>query len=525
MMTVEEALTHLGEPVTDELREFAEATSRGFLWKSKLEGRVRTYTCSLCGMQWDYDDRYPADVYQADCFQGNLSQWTRVSCPNCERSLDVYEEWRGVNKVGYKEHFVEQWRRSASEKDVVVAVGATARRVWHEPGTIVDRADVRVASFAVYRFGRAAERFVCEANGQFRRMTKLNHLDANQRCSQRELDEDSVNEAIRGTGFERVWLDQLMRTSHYGATGLNSPVLKMSWLSTHPSVEYMIKLGFEQLVIDRFTLAYPDAAINWSGKTMEEVFGMDRATVKALRPYGAKELGYNALMGFKTLRGALTWPVPRIMEAVINLHIGAHEAVRLRDAAKDRGYQLQTEIKYLLAQTKKRRPVRTHDLIDYWRQCDQLQVPADDYRARHPKDFHEQHAEFSGRVRYKSDDKLDEAIAGRLRQYEDELGFEGCGLILRPAQSTNEVIREGSRLHHCVGGYCRQYASGNTVILVLRREEEPDRPWHTVEMTPDGRLIQCRGAYNQTGEADRPLIDAFWAAYRAAKGKGYMRTA
>lgn len=516
MMTVEEALTHLGEPVTGELRDFAEATSRGFLWKSKLKGRVRTYTCSLCGMQWDYDDREPADVYQADCFQWNLKQWTRVSCPNCERSLYVYEEWRGAGKLGYKRHFAEQWRRSAADPNVIIAVGASASRYYLEPGAVEPDATIQVISMVVYRYGRAGERFVRGGDGVFRRMTRVNHLDAGLVFTDRHIDWESVRRAAAGTPFERVL--------YPGLENGFSPVVNMSWLSTHPAAEYMIKLGFGRLVTQRFEYSYIDAVINWRGKTMEDVFGLDKGTVRALRAYGDR-LGYSSLEAFKELRKCVSWPAPRLIETVFELNISAHGARGLTDEAKARGYCVQNELKYMLAQSRGRRPVLPSDLVDFWRQCDRLQVPADDYRARHPAEFHEMHREAGDRIRYQADAALDQMIAGRLADYEERLGFAGCGLILRPAESTSEVIREGSKLHHCVGGYCRQYARGNTVILVLRREEDPDRPWHTVEMTPDGLLIQCRGAYNQTGEADRPLIDAFWAAYRAAKHKDNAKTA
>lgn len=511
MMTVEEALRHLGTPVTAELQEFAERTSRGFLWKSRLHGRIRTYRCSLCGAEWEYDDRAEADVYQHEAFSGNLIHWQQTSCPNCERTLNVYEEWRGARKIGYKEHFVEHWRRSAIDPDVLIGVGALAQRVYPEPGGVCRDAAVRLVSFIVYRYGRAGERF-CADGKSFVRMTKINALDANVRGAERYLDDDSLRGAICGTPFARVWCDKMLHASDRSTAG------KIGWLSTHPAAEYMLKLGFEQLVYEELNAPYGAQEINWRGKTVEEVFGMDKATVRALRPYGAR-MGEDALSCYKQLKvNGTTWPAPKLMDTIFELNLSSHSVDRLIGEVKRRAYSLRLELKYLLKQRRSLVRSNVPELTDYWRQCDELDVPADDYRTRHPKDLHRMHEEFGQRIKYKANSRYDEDIAARLEMLERELGFAGEGLILRPAMNTKEIIDEGTKLNHCVGGYCANYANGNTVILVLRREEAPDVPFHTVEMTPGGALVQCRGYGNHTLPQDQELIDRFWAAYRAAKG-------
>ena len=159
------------------------------------------------------------------------------------------------------------------------------------------------------------------------------------------------------------------------------------------------------------------------------------------------------------------------------------------------------------------------DLIDYWAECDDLGVPAGDYRARHPKNLLEAHRETSIRAKYLQNKKFDSAIAERYPEIDKALSYSACGLTLRPAQDTLEVIREGSELSHCVGRYCEAYAEGRTIIMVLRRDSEPDKPFHTVEMRMDGSVIQCRGYRNATAEQDKAVVDAFWAAYKVRSSK------
>ena len=62
-------------------------------------------------------------------------------------------------------------------------------------------------------------------------------------------------------------------------------------------------------------------------------------------------------------------------------------------------------------------------------------------------------------------------------------------VVERPARKLIELIDEGNALNHCVGSYVDSYANGRTDILFLRRAEEPDKPWRTIEFSPTtGRM-------------------------------------
>ena len=58
-----------------------------------------------------------------------------------------------------------------------------------------------------------------------------------------------------------------------------------------------------------------------------------------------------------------------------------------------------------------------------------------------------------------------------------------------------ELTAEGKALHHCVGGYIRRMAEGETAIFFLRKANEPDKPFYTLELQKK-RVIQCRTEHN-----------------------------
>lgn len=89
---------------------------------------------------------------------------------------------------------------------------------------------------------------------------------------------------------------------------------------------------------------------------------------------------------------------------------------------------------------------------------------------------------------------LDERFAmlyeKRLKMLEDD----GTYMIAMP-KCSSDLTLEGSHLHHCVGGYARSVADGNTAIYFLRKSAEPNVPWLTVEVR-NKRCQQIHGSCN-----------------------------
>ena len=89
--------------------------------------------------------------------------------------------------------------------------------------------------------------------------------------------------------------------------------------------------------------------------------------------------------------------------------------------------------------------------------------------------------------------------------------FSSGGLLIRQPKSMAEIIAEGKRLHHCVGGYAERHAYGKLHILFIRTAEKPDVPFYTVEVDLFGEIKQVRGLRNCKAT---PEVDAFMDAYK-----------
>ena len=74
----------------------------------------------------------------------------------------------------------------------------------------------------------------------------------------------------------------------------------------------------------------------------------------------------------------------------------------------------------------------------------------------------------------------------------DAFSIKGKGLILVVPKNGDEIRAEGEALHHCVGGYVERVAKGETNIFFVRKADEPDKSYFTMEWNHN-KIIQCTG--------------------------------
>ena len=156
-----------------------------------------------------------------------------------------------------------------------------------------------------------------------------------------------------------------------------------------------------------------------------------------------------------------------------------------------------------------RRSFRSHaeeTYRDYLTDCVKLGLDLDDRAVLLPKDLDAAHRRTIQMVKHKANEAKRPAFhkqAEKLQKWR----YEASGLLIRPADDADELIAEGAALHHCVGGYADRMADGETAIFFIRRLDEPDRPYYTLELV-NRRVIQCRTRHNENYEQN-PTVLAF----------------
>ena len=149
---------------------------------------------------------------------------------------------------------------------------------------------------------------------------------------------------------------------------------------------------------------------------------------------------------------------------------------------------------------------------DYIVDCEFLEMDLTDSRILFPKDVFTAHQDTTRRIKSEESQLLDKKIQQRLPALE-RYCFEHQGFFIRPAASTGEMIAEGKALNICVGtyaqGYMTKHANGRTTILLIRRKDEPDKPYFTMEVQSN-RIVQVQGERHclPTGKVQE-FVDAF----------------
>lgn len=155
-------------------------------------------------------------------------------------------------------------------------------------------------------------------------------------------------------------------------------------------------------------------------------------------------------------------------------------------------------------------------LTDYWTMAmegfDILRDPALMWPDRLKRD----HDRLAARQKKEANRKLDAEILAQAEKLE-RFSVTLDGISIRPARSAGELEAEGKCLHHCVGSYAERVAAGETFIFFIRREEEQDMSWYTLNLDKDLKtVIQNRGNRNCDRTPEIEEFEKTWLAWLAA---------
>lgn len=150
-----------------------------------------------------------------------------------------------------------------------------------------------------------------------------------------------------------------------------------------------------------------------------------------------------------------------------------------------------------------------NDYHDYLQLAAGLGYNLDDDWILYPKNLKERHDQLTEEqnerkveLEKESDDKKDRRLKRTIKRkgwtrYE----METEELLIRLPECAHEIRKEGNAQHHCVATYMDRMVAGETCILFIRKKEEPDKSYYTVEVR-DNEVIQVRGKYNVAPSED-----------------------
>ncbi len=154
--------------------------------------------------------------------------------------------------------------------------------------------------------------------------------------------------------------------------------------------------------------------------------------------------------------------------------------------------------RYFEEQKKKGSSLRSfcQDYLDHMRIVKALGLDINNTMYSKPKDFSALHNALSTELSAIRNKEKYEKVKKTLRS-EKSFAFSHGAFCLIVPKTANEIVMEGKNQEHCVGTYLDRVADKKSVIVFIRRAEELDKAFYTMEINPETmKVVQCRGRKN-----------------------------
>lgn len=312
------------------------------------------------------------------------------------------------------------------------------------------------------------------------------------------------------------WLKYSQLDAFIRLTGAEDVFRYIELYQKHPQLEYIMKMGLWNIIAEGLQCYSFRNIFNWKGKTPKDLFGVPigKGDMLALSALAVDMNTFSlALYLKKNSRFSLTDLAQKRKELE---RLSNFDTCERFDTLKGYGVCAEETLKYILRQQQKKTRYQSIrgvliDWMDYLKDCNELGLSLEDTAVLKPHDLQQAHQNIIAQLNIKADEELDNQMA-KLKEERKRYNFAAGGFIAKVAKNSTELIVEGKVLHHCVGTYANKHAKGKCTIILIRRLEEPEVPFYTMELVgPENRIIQVRGSHNcgMTQE-----VEAFVESYK-----------
>ena len=301
--------------------------------------------------------------------------------------------------------------------------------------------------------------------------------------------------------YANLDMDRLMFNTPDNPYGLISYIYNFL---KYPSIEILEKAGFEYIVGQRANKK-KSRAINWRAKDLRKILGLKPKEIKEFRELGRYARLYE-LEKYKDIK--------KMGYRVSFNQIGMLSDYNLSEKISviEQHVKLEKALSYLETQGRD-----CGIYLDYLRECSKLGYDMKNKKVLFPADLQAAHEETSEKIRIQEDSKKMVAFKESTDKIYGRPEYREENLLIRAAQSPEELAKESAALHHCVRTYVDCVARGECVILFIRKTASPDEPYFTLELSPKGEIIQCRGDRNCAYPEDVKEFLARWKKWMKKK--------
>ena len=305
-----------------------------------------------------------------------------------------------------------------------------------------------------------------------------------------------LEKALKGTAWEYCALRQFyertaipMQVSHYLKMYLQHPLL----------IERLTKVGFENIVADVvYRHGFSDALDEEQTKT-HRILRVEKQDVSVLRE---QKTGVSLLKKYQAyvaihLRGRaelFQWQLHNEVSEIptdIFQYMTAEKFMRYIDAQ----FPIYCETRPANVYRDPTMETLVITYVDYLHMCRRQAYDMKEKSVLFPKNCAAAHDREAERIQKINDAQKNRAFGRAYAGFARKAVLSNEELQIVCPKRTNDLVAEGTALHHCVGSYIDRVAEGSCLIVFVRRVEEPKKPYVTVEVR-DGKIAQIHGDHN-----------------------------
>ena len=264
-----------------------------------------------------------------------------------------------------------------------------------------------------------------------------------------------------------------------GAVDVTSCLLRGKQYPYAPS---LYRIGMEKVAKDILENCYSPITPDLPGP-LHKKLGISKEALGWVKEnnWGMEEINLLATIGEKTTKKDFLW--------ILQNQLAAKHVAYLRKLVS-----FQKMANYLSKQVKKGIPNGiqygsysikdgAQQWSDYLQMCENLGYDIKQDRILFPKNLRDEHDKVVQLTRVRIDPEIDRKIQKIYPTLDLNYSYTDGAYLIRPPKDFQEFIDEGANLLHCVctNGYYIKHVEGSNLIFFVRKNDNPDEPFCTVE--------------------------------------------
>ena len=143
------------------------------------------------------------------------------------------------------------------------------------------------------------------------------------------------------------------------------------------------------------------------------------------------------------------------------------------------------------------------DYADYISDCIALKYDLTDLQVICPNNLTDAHARSIMARKYVEAKKNKKDFCIQIQKWL-KAGYSDGVFNIAVIPDPETLVKEAQAMHNCSAGYVGRIAAGNCSLWTIRRCDAPDEAFYMLELSKNGKVVQCRGVATNSGYGGQP---------------------